>query len=259
MATQFGAIAQEPWFGKTLLSAPKDVSLATYSGYEVLPVAPGDAERVLDFLRRFFFRDEPINRAVELVPQDGSGTSLFLEAHCLSTLKQGLSLMAVESGTGGAAAGKIIGVSLNGDGKPGDADLLAEEADLCLDPKFKRILRLLETVERNADVLGCFGVDRQFELRIISVDDSCRGRGIATALLQQSIDLAKRKGYPLFRVDCTSAFSAKAMERAGLDCVYSLSYEDYAEMEVKVYGERVVQPIKPEEPHTHIKCYALRI
>ncbi|XP_071441505.1 arylalkylamine N-acetyltransferase 1-like isoform X2 [Hetaerina americana] len=258
MATQFGAITQEPWFGK-LLDATKEVSLASDSGYEIFPVAPGDAERVIDFLRRFFFRDEPINRAVDLVPEDGSGTSLFLEAHCLSTLTHGLSLMAVESGTGGAASGRIIGVSLNGDGKPGDADILATEAERCLDPKFKRILRLLEMVERKADVLALYGEDRQFELRIISVDDSCRGRGIATALLQQSIDLAKRKGYTIFRVDCTSAFSAKAMERAGLSCVYSLSYEDYSAIEAERHGEEASPPIRPEDPHTHIKCFALRI
>ncbi|KAG8230555.1 hypothetical protein J437_LFUL010156 [Ladona fulva] len=242
-----GAIHQEQWFGK------KQTNFSNAAEYEILPIALGDAERVLDFLRRFFFRDEPLNYAIGLTTDGRS--SMHLEAHCLVTLSHGLSLMAVEGGP----TGRIIGVSLNAEGKPGDADTLAVEADRCPDPKFRRILRILETVERNSDVLEKYNADRQLELRIISVDDSCRGRGVASKLLKQTIELGRRRGFPVFRVDCTSAFSAKAMERAGLPCVYSLSYEDYAKQEAERYPEEAQPPLIPSSPHTHVKCYAVKL
>jgi hypothetical protein len=96
-------------------------------------------------------------------------------------ISAGLSLMAVN------ATGKVVGVILNGSHEPGHLDEMQGNADNCPHPRFRKILQLLATVERESDVFGKFpDVDRQFEVRIISVDTVLRGRGIAKALVEKS-------------------------------------------------------------------------
>jgi len=54
----------------------------------------------------------------------------------------------------------------------------------------------------------------------------------------------------LIYVECTSHFSAKAVERLGFQCIYSLAYADY----VNEQGEMV---FKTNSPHRLAKVYVL--
>lgn len=51
-------------------------------------------------------------------------------------------------------------------------------------------------------------------------------------------------------VECSSYFTAKAVEKLGFKCIYSLLYMDY----VNEKGEIV---FKPQPPHEHFKIYML--
>lgn len=214
--------------------------------YTIVPVTTEDTERVLDHLRRFFFRQEPLNVYIKLLGESGNETCAELENYCVETILEGLSLMAL------SATGKVVGVSLNGSHEPGHLDEMQENADNCPNPRFRKILQLLVAVERGSEVFSKFpDVDRLVEVRILSVDTAVRGRGIAKALLEKSRELAKEKGYPLFRVDCTSHFSALAVARLGLECVFTMRYEDYCQN-----GEPV---FRPEPPHNEVKTYVQRL
>lgn len=93
----------------------------------------------------------------------------------------GLSFMAVST------TGKVIGVVMNGSHEAGHLDEMQRSADSCSNPRFRKILQLLLTVERRSEVFSKFpDTDRQFEVRILSVDSAMRGRGVAKALLQKS-------------------------------------------------------------------------
>lgn len=77
--------------------------------YHIQVVTKDDKLRILKFLRRFFFRDEPLNQSIELIPEGEGSTCLELEEYCsMSALENNLSLMAVST------SGTIIGVLLNG-------------------------------------------------------------------------------------------------------------------------------------------------
>lgn len=77
--------------------------------YHIEMINKDDKLRVLKFLRRFFFRDEPLNQSIQLIPEGEDSTCEELEDYCSQgTFENNLSLMAVSTN------GTIVGVSLNG-------------------------------------------------------------------------------------------------------------------------------------------------
>jgi len=218
--------------------------------YSIVPVSNRDGDRIVDFLRRFFFRDEPLNVCVGLLdgPQD---TCPELEQYCIDSIPDGVSLMAVSPN------GNILGVCINGilsrEQDNCEKEDSKNEADECSNPKFRKILKLLKNVYQESNVFGQFPeVDKLLDIRVASVDDACRGHGIAKALFDRTKLLAQELGIPLVRVDCTSHFSAKAVARLGFHCVYTLSYSEYLDSE----GEPV---FVPELPHTCVKTFVCPI
>lgn len=59
-------------------------------GYDIVRISVQDSERVLDFLKKFFFRDEPLNICVGLLDEPGS-TCAELESYCMNTIPEGSS------------------------------------------------------------------------------------------------------------------------------------------------------------------------
>jgi GNAT superfamily N-acetyltransferase len=163
----------------------------------------------------------------------------------MMALGQGVSLMAV------APCGRVIGACLNGISQPGDVEELEERAVTCPNLKFKLILGLLAHVEKQSDVHHRFDVENVFEVPMLSVDSAWRGQGIATALLSGSVQLARRLGYPLFRVDCSSEFTARAVSKLGLYPVYTMRYDEYRP------SEDMEPPFHPEPPHHEVKAYVM--
>nr|BDD85292.1 arylalkylamine N-acetyltransferase 1 [Ischnura senegalensis] len=249
-------------------------TLMAEPSFEIIPVMPEDHDRIMAFLRRTFFVDEPLNIALGLLdgqpkcPEDGRPSCMALEAHCREALSHGLSLMAVDTVN---VPGNVVGVTLNAEATPEGSEDLATEAMLCPDPKFKRILNLMAHIDRECKVFQRFGVKRLLEMRILSVDSEWRGKGMATALIRMTLQQAKELGYPLFRVDCTSAFSAKAMERVGLKKIYTLKYEDYLEEdEGDKFENGIIDTImarmkkrkpvfKPAPPHVGVSAFVMEI
>jgi hypothetical protein len=77
--------------------------------YHMEIIDKDDKLRVLKFLRRFFFRDEPLNQCIQLIPEGEDSTCEELEDYCSNaSFENNLSLMAI------SASGTIVGVSLNG-------------------------------------------------------------------------------------------------------------------------------------------------
>jgi len=83
--------------------------LSSGMDYHIQIINKDDKLKVLKFLRRFFFRDEPLNQSIQLIPEGEDSTCAELEDYCShSSFENNLSLMAV------TASGAIIGVLLNG-------------------------------------------------------------------------------------------------------------------------------------------------
>lgn len=76
--------------------------------YQIEAVTKDDKLRILNFLKKFFFRDEPLNQSVQLLSNREDFTCRDLENYSLASLENDLNLMAV------LPNGVLIGVVLNG-------------------------------------------------------------------------------------------------------------------------------------------------
>ncbi|XP_067011556.2 arylalkylamine N-acetyltransferase 1 isoform X2 [Anabrus simplex] len=237
--------SQRQW--KSMLSQKPVQSTMSTQDYSIVQLTKADSTKTLTFLRKFFFRDEPLNIAVKLLGEDGKDMCPELDSFCLKSLEEPYSLAAV------SPSGELIGVCLNGVHEPGHMDQIEANADACPNSKFRKILKLLATVEKRADLFNRFpDVDKLMEVRVLSVDGAHRGRGIATALLNKTRDVAKKEGFPMVRVDCSSHFTALAVLRLGFECVLRMPYKEYQ-------GEDGKPVMVPAMPHEAVTTYIYRL
>ncbi|XP_055376448.1 arylalkylamine N-acetyltransferase 1-like isoform X2 [Condylostylus longicornis] len=194
-------------------------------------VTEKDAVEVIALLKKFFFKDEPLNKAIDL------GECKELEEYSLKCIPDKCSFKAVNTN------GKIIGVFLNGILKKPDPN--AEPislAEKCAHKKFKIIMSLMDYIDSKFNIFDLYpNADTILDGKIVSVDDEYRGCGIAGQLTEATLDYLKQNNIPVMHVMCSSHFSARVMEKLGFHEVYSLDYNDFL-----INGEVV---LKPEPPH----------
>lgn len=58
--------------------------------YKIVHVTPKDTEKVLEHLRRFFFREEPLNIDVKLLGENGDEDCCELEEYCSQSIPEGI-------------------------------------------------------------------------------------------------------------------------------------------------------------------------
>lgn len=200
-------------------------------------LTPKDKEAALDFLRRFFFLDEPLNQTINLLETPES-RCYELEDYAASSLADGVSVAAVDKN------GDFVGIVINGLSRRDEVDYTDKSAD-CPDPKFRVILKFLSDLDRQARIwdklpLSCHTV---LEVRIASTHSDWRGRGLMRALCEESERIAKDIGAGALRMDTTSAFSAAVAERLKYKNVYDVLYSDMPDAP------------HPEPPHLEARVY----
>ncbi|CAH1390088.1 unnamed protein product [Nezara viridula] len=215
--------------------------MAEKKGYVIAQITNDDIESLLCFLRKFFFRDEPLNLCVGLL--DEQPTSVDYEKYCLDSIPDGISLKAV------SPSGDIIGVCLNAIVNRSDD---FEEME-CFDPKFRITQDLIDTINIELDIFGRFSyVDKLIDIRVLSVDEAYRGQGIAKALLDKTKRVASENGFQMIKTDATSHFTALAVTKLGFECIYTLNYADYKDEDGKVI-------FTPEAPHTCVRTLVYQL
>ncbi|XP_068967522.1 arylalkylamine N-acetyltransferase 1-like isoform X2 [Bombus flavifrons] len=213
--------------------------------YQIQSVTTDDKLRVLNFLKKFFFRDEPLNQSIGLLADREDFTCRDLENYSLTSLEDDLNLMAV------LPNGTLIGVVLNGKMVPPKEEE-PQFISRCQNPKFKKILQLLDYVDRKVNCDENFrGLD-VLEIKIISVDSKWRGKGVAKALIEKTLEIAKERNFHMARADCSSCFSGKLCTGMGFERIYELNYADYVDND----GNPIFSPALP---HTKIVSYVKRL
>ncbi|XP_069676769.1 arylalkylamine N-acetyltransferase-like 2 isoform X2 [Periplaneta americana] len=187
--------------------------------YGIVQARAADRERILHFLRLYFYTEEPLNVAM------GGPPSAADEEDTLALLEHGLSYLVV------GCDGTLLGVVLSGPVRPDEADHMEALAASCGCAKFSKLLRFLAAVERRADVWRLSGATRALSVQALAVLPAARGRGFGLSLLQRTRAAAQAAGYPLFRLDCSSCYSAQLAERLGMQCVHSLPYTQYTDVD----------------------------
>ncbi|XP_068158329.1 arylalkylamine N-acetyltransferase 1 [Drosophila tropicalis] len=204
-------------------------------------IGPEHYDNVIKHLRMTFFSDEPLNKAVKLCrPGEGHDE---LEKHCLNTVKDDISLMAVDASVDG---GQIAGVILNGILRPGETEEALKSLVKSDDEKFVKILELIYRQILKADLFNCFNVDRIFDVRILSVDGRYRGQGVAKELVRRSELLAQTYRFRLLKADATGIFSQKILRTNGFEMASEQLYAKY-----KDKNDQLILPV--EAPHLKLQ------
>lgn len=227
-------------------STPSTPTSPAPEPYGIKTITEEDSEALLGHLRKFFFKDEPLNVAVQLIEYENS-TCAELEKYSLKSIKEGTSLMAVTN------SNHVIGVCLNGTIINSTSDEEEGEED-CANVKFSRVRSFLDFCGKEgtkAIIQKYPDVEKIMFVKIISTDTAWRGKGIAKELMDRTRKIGRERGYGLIRVDCSSYFSARAVARLGFECVYELKYKDYKEN-----GKPVFQT---EHPHTSFTVYVQKM
>lgn len=90
---------------------------------------------------------------------------------------------------------QIAGVALNGISRRGDIEAALESMKNVDNTAYHQIFGLLFNLNKEADLFNKYGVDKIFELRILSVKSKYRGRGIAKQLFIRSESVAEANGF----------------------------------------------------------------
>lgn len=204
---------------------PDDVS------FTIELITAEDAGAVLEMLKTYFFKDEPINTFLNI------GECKELEEFSLKCLKDNCSYKAVTKNN------EIIGVFLNSlMHRPPAGDVPEKAADDCAHSKFKKVLGLMDYIEENFNIFDLYPeTDIILDGKIVSVNTNYRGMGIAGLLTEKTLNYMRNHNIPVMHVLCTSHYSARVLEKLGFHEVYRLNYNDY-----KVNDEVV---LKPSAPH----------
>lgn len=109
---------------------------------------------------------------------------------------------------------------------PGDLVKAKENLESCADERFRKIFGLLYSTNSKVDLFEMLGVDKIFEYRILSVDDSYRGQGLARKLIQKSEEVARLYHCKVVKGDATAIGSLKICLSSGLKAITEIEYSD---------------------------------
>ena len=202
-----------------------------------------DRDRVLNFLRQNFYNEEPINSAMN---NESNSLSKADEEHTLELLQEDVSLLAVSNEE------ELIGICLSGLVTSKVAETMEGLAETCGCERFSKLLYFLAFVEHQSNVWSRSGVTCGLSVQALAVNQAARGHGVGRALLEKTRELARQEGYSLFRVDCSSYFSARLAEEIGMECVFSLPFSEYKDKD----GHPV---FKVKSPNHNMKIYIQKL
>lgn len=200
-----------------------------------------ERDKALAFLREHFFTEEPINNAHPI--RDESQEEEFI----LSLLPKSNIIFAVDS-----TNDKIAGLASFGEIDENYARRSWEESETTTNKKYRDILKFMHHIESKSNVCQRFRVAAALHLHGVSVDKAYRGKAIGKILFLEWFRVAASRNYRLVSCDCTSLYSSHIAESVGMECVSTVTYDEYHD---KV-GDKIFHPI---QPHTEIKSFVKRI
>lgn len=201
-----------------------------------------DYDTILEFLRRYYYKEEPIT-----VAHPEAGHTKDDEEFTMSHIKYESVLIATDDDSGTVAGALVAGPI-----EPGDADAMEEAAKTTETKKWRDISLLLAYIEKKADVLNRFQMPRALHVHAVGVHHDYRGQRIGEKLFDSCFVNAKCLNYAMVTTDCTSVYSIKIAERLGMECVSSVTYNEYNQK----IGEDLYRSI---EPNVEIKTFIKKI
>ncbi|XP_063993321.1 arylalkylamine N-acetyltransferase 1-like [Diachasmimorpha longicaudata] len=200
---------------------------------------PTDYDYVLNFMCDTYFKSEPSMVNIGLANQD---TSPILIDLMHKQIKDGMTIIILND------EGCIIGAAVNAGMCPWDPPGLRDIASCVDDKDVANLLRFFAKLAEAPNLWETYHTNKFFECSCVAVDPQYRGTGIATKLVHDSWLLARDCGCRLFRIDCSSKYTAKIAQKLGWECVMSIPYSSHVECD-----EFVFKNIR--KPHDTVDVY----
>jgi len=203
----------------------------TGKNYSYCIVGPEDVERANYLLYDTYHPDEPLTKHLGLT----QGGKRIPDADRIveQVVPKHLSMFALDP------KGKPIGVSINNACSLLELENTTTEQFLAevTDPKYKPFAAIHHELRlKNMHIYKELGTDLFFSIRMVGVENSQRGMGVATELIRRSILLAGCLGFSGIKTEATGQFSKTAFEAVGLLPTNSISYEDFQFEGCKVFS-----------------------
>eukprot|EP00092_Neocalanus_flemingeri_P095351 GFUD01121321.1.p1 GENE.GFUD01121321.1~~GFUD01121321.1.p1 ORF type:complete len:258 (+),score=73.42 GFUD01121321.1:71-844(+) len=105
------------------------------------------------------------------------------------------------------------------------------------DPEYKPLAAIHHELRlKNRHIYKELGTDKFFSIRMVGVENSQRGMGVATELIRRSILLAGCLGFSGIKTEATGNFSRIAFEAVGLLPTNTIKYEDFEYEGKKIFN-----------------------
>lgn len=196
-----------------------------------------DYENILNFVREHYYNEEPIT-----LSHPEHGHTKDDEEFTMSHVNYGTVLLAIDSKNN-----EIVGALISGQIEVGDADKMLEDSKNS-EKKWSDIQKLLAYIEKKADVLGKLNLPKALHCHALGVHSDYRGLRLGQRLFEKWFELAKELNFELLSVDCTSIYSIKISEKFGMECISTVTYDEYN----KFLGQNLFQT-KP--PNSEVKTF----
>jgi GNAT superfamily N-acetyltransferase len=207
--------------------------------YDIINATEKDRDSIAEFLRQNFYNHEPLNQSIGANP-DRPINAIF----SLQFLSEGKSVLAVSRN-----GRRILGVCINTEQKP----TAKEDTEFTLlDPAYITIADFFRKVESSVDIWKVSGADRIMRINIVAVHAAARGRGIGRVLMEATRSQARRAGYSILYILCSSHYSARIARDMGMQSLYSLPYTEYRDK-----NGRIV--FTPPLPHTEVTIFVQKL
>lgn len=210
--------------------------------YFIRVAEQSDANEIFDFKLRHYNKDDPLEMAHPDNNEETRDISIITEG-----IESKFVWLAVER-----SSDKLVGILLAGPMNQNFADGIKEFAAQPGDQKRSDIMNFIIYIEQKANILQRFNVEEAFYIQVVAVHQDHRRQQIARKLFETAIDSAKSNKFKLLCVDCTSFYSAKLAANLGMDCISTVTYDEYNNH----LGRNLFAPV---EPHMEIKSFVKKL
>jgi len=198
--------------------------------YSYCIVGPDDVEKANFLLYDTYHPNEPITKHLGLT--QGGKRIADADRMVQEIVPKHLSMFALDP------AGKPIGVSINNECHMSEMDITTQQflGDVT-DPQYRPLAAIHhELRQKNRHIYQELGTDKFFSIRMIGVENSQRGMGVATELIRRSILLGGCLGFQGIKTEASGQFSRIAFEAVGLLPTNSIKYADFEFEGKKVFA-----------------------
>lgn len=209
-------------------------------------VRPTHRQQVLEVLTRAFV-NEPSTAGQSIGRPSEAQWRRFTDLYMDECTTNGLSIVALDGRT-------VAGAFINRDFLRSPDPRIFKFVD---DPSpFGPVAKALEIIDEawfaKHPEIHRTQTGRVADLWMVGVHPDYRGHGIASRLVRLSLQQVAQAGFEYAVIECTGAYSQRAMEAAGCSSVYELPYADFVWK-----GETIFKNVPP--PHSKWAIYEKKL